>query len=110
MRKVKFQALLTLLLMSGCANSPVPLRSAPAGPEAPLAAPSFLASAGFPLAEPFFPANDLARLRIGMSKAEVMALFSSPKATKRTPKDEYWEYSWFELYFREGRLVNWFTL
>jgi len=110
MRKVTFPALLMVLLLSGCAHSPVSLPSVSAGPEAPLAAPSMHASVGFPLAEPFFPANDLARLRIGMSKAEVIALFSSPKAMKRTPKDEYWEYSWFELYFRDGRLVNWFTL
>ena len=64
----------------------------------------------FPVAEPFFPVYDLSKLRVGMTKAEVQALFSSPKNTKQTPKDEYWEYAAFELYFRNGRLINWFML
>jgi len=61
-------------------------------------------------AEPNYRSRDLKKLRIGMSKAEVLALFQEPISIKRTPSDEYWEYDWFELYFRGGFLVNWFDL
>ena len=65
---------------------------------------------GFALADPGYVIYDLSRLRIGMTKAEVQKLFLRPHVVKQAPKDEYWEYDWFELYFREGRLVNWFDL
>ena len=64
----------------------------------------------FNLIDPGYVIYDLSRLRIGMTKAEVIGLFSRPHVIKHAPKDEYWEYDWFELYFREGRLVNWFDL
>jgi hypothetical protein len=64
----------------------------------------------FALADPEYAMYDLSKLRIGMTKAEVYALFAKPHVVKHAPKDEYWEYDWFELYFREGRLVNWFDL
>jgi hypothetical protein len=64
----------------------------------------------FALADPEYAVYDLSKLKIGMTKAEVYALFAKPRIIKHAPRDEYWEYDWFELYFREGRLVNWFDL
>jgi hypothetical protein len=64
----------------------------------------------FALADPEYTMYDLSKLKIGMTKAEVYALFAKPLVVKHAPRDEYWEYDWFELYFREGRLVNWFDL
>jgi hypothetical protein len=64
----------------------------------------------FALADPGYAIYDLSKLRIGMTRSEVHNLFSKPHTVKQAPKDEYWEYDWFELYFREGRLVNWFDL
>jgi len=64
----------------------------------------------FVWAEPSYRPKALKKLRVGMTKSEVLALFQEPKSIKRTPSDEYWEYDWFELYFRGGRLVNWFDL
>ena len=64
----------------------------------------------FTVLDPEFTMHDLGKLRVGMTKAEVYALFSRPRAVKQAPRDEYWEYIWFELYFREGLLANWFEL
>lgn len=64
----------------------------------------------FPWTEPTYRPKELKKLRVGMTKSEVLSLFQEPKSIKRTPSDEYWEYDWFELYFRGGRLVNWFDL
>ncbi|MCX7788683.1 MAG: outer membrane protein assembly factor BamE [Spirochaetes bacterium] len=67
-------------------------------------------SRGISWAEPTYRPKELKKLRVGMTKSEVLALFQEPRTIKRTPSDEYWEYDWFELYFRGGRLVNWFDL
>lgn len=64
----------------------------------------------FVWAEPSYRPKELKKLRVGMTKSEVLSLFQEPKSIKKTPSDEYWEYDWFELYFRGGRLVNWFDL
>lgn len=64
----------------------------------------------FMWAEPSYRPKELKKLRVGMTKSEVLSLFQEPKSIKKTPSDEYWEYDWFELYFRGGRLVNWFDL
>ena len=110
MKKVILIAILIPFAFLCCATSSAPRVSGQPGPEIPLAAPATKAAVSFSLAEPFFPSFDLSKLRVGMTKAEVRALFSNPMNTKQTPKDEYWEYVWFELYFRNGRLVNWFML
>lgn len=64
----------------------------------------------FSWVEPTYRPKELKKLRVGMTKSEVLSLFQEPRTIKRTPSDEYWEYDWFELYFRGGRLVNWFDL
>jgi hypothetical protein len=93
------------LVLAGC--------STPAAPEPDISLAGIYAAASggdFVLAAPDVVVCDLSRLKIGMTKAEVSALFSKPRTVRFTPKDEYWEYDWFELYFREGRLANWFNL
>jgi outer membrane protein assembly factor BamE (lipoprotein component of BamABCDE complex) len=96
-------AVAVILLLTGCCTTP--------RPDVSLAAilPKLIED-GFALAGPEYTVYDLTKLRIGMTKAEVYELFSGPHVIKHAPKDEYWEYDWFELYFREGRLVNWFDL
>ncbi|MDR1317220.1 MAG: hypothetical protein LBK13_10140 [Spirochaetales bacterium] len=64
----------------------------------------------FVLADPEYAIYDLSRLKVGMTMSEVQSLFAKPRVIKHAPRDVYWEYEWFELYFREGRLVNWFDL
>ncbi|MFO8064240.1 MAG: hypothetical protein ACQETQ_06525 [Spirochaetota bacterium] len=54
---------------------------------------------------------DLRRLRVGMTKDEVLAIFPGPEETKISPRDTtVWRYEFAELYFRDGRLYNWFDL
>jgi len=63
------------------------------------------------LPEPFIRVVDLARLRVGMTRAEVLALFPDPKQIRTTRADtEFWAYSFAELQFRNGRLENWFNI
>jgi hypothetical protein len=103
-----------VLVLFGCAHTvpsvPAAPDTGPSGPDISFPAMRVEVAADFPLSPPVFQPYDLTKLRVGMSKNEVIVLFAKPKNTKRTPKDEYWEYTWFELYFREGRLVNWFNL
>jgi hypothetical protein len=67
-----------------------------------------------PLPEPPPPSVrlvDLRRLRVGMTMAEVLAIFPDPEQTKISPRDTVvWRYPFAELYFRDGRLFNWFDL
>lgn len=81
-----------------------------ADPELPFESIRPEAATEFALADPEYAVYDLSKLKVGMTKAEVQALFAKPRVIKHAPRDEYWEYEWFELYFREGRLVNWFDL
>lgn len=62
------------------------------------------------LAEPFVRLVDLSRLRIGMTKAEVLALFPDPYEIRLRQGDEFWQYGFAELIFRDGRLRDWFDL
>jgi hypothetical protein len=107
-------ALSASFALLGCAHTPPAVSSAGggsvSGPDPSFSALQTAAASDFPLISPVYKLYDLSLLRVGMSKTEVLSLFAKPKITKRTPKDEYWEYAWFELYFRDGRLVNWFDL
>ena len=105
MRRLVYGFVFALFILTGCRSPKASV------PDVSIAAifPS-LPAADFYLADPLYEIYDLSRLRVGMSRAEVRALFSDPRDIKRTPRDEYWEYKWFELYFRDGLLVNWFDL
>ena len=107
MRKMLFLIVLSIsFFFAGCSNSPS-VRE----PEVSLARePVQEFSDDFSVLDPEFTVYDLSKLRVGMTKSEVRNLFSNPRTIKKAPKDEYWEYIWFELYFREGLLANWFEL
>lgn len=62
------------------------------------------------LPEPFIRLVDLARLRVGMTKAEVLAIFPDPHEIELRRGDEFWQYGFAELIFRDGRLRDWFDL
>lgn len=60
--------------------------------------------------EPFVKLVDLARLRVGMTKAEVLAIFPDPSEIELRRGDEFWQYGFAELIFRDGLLRDWFNL
>jgi hypothetical protein len=62
------------------------------------------------LPEPFIRLVDLARLRVGMTKAEVLAIFPDPYEIQLRRGDEFWQYGFAELIFRDGLLRDWFDL
>jgi hypothetical protein len=102
MRRFLCAAAAAFFVLAGCCTGPQP--------DVSIANISPPIEGEFALADPAYAVYDLSKLKVGMTKAEVHALFAKPLAIKHAPKDEYWEYDWFELYFREGRLVNWFDL
>ncbi|MDR1932868.1 MAG: outer membrane protein assembly factor BamE [Spirochaetales bacterium] len=102
MRRLLRGVVPVILFLAGCCT--------PSQPDISIAAIFPRASGGFALADPEYAVYDLSKLRIGMTRTEVYTLFAKPHTVKHAPRDEYWEYDWFELYFREGRLVNWFDL
>lgn len=95
----------------GCASEPEERRPEPAEPDPGL---GMLRPATNPLPEPPPPSVklvDLRRLRVGMTMAEVLAIFPGPEETRISPRDTVvWRYPFAELYFRDGRLQNWFDL
>ncbi|TVR00412.1 MAG: hypothetical protein EA403_11810 [Spirochaetaceae bacterium] len=63
------------------------------------------------LPEPFVRLVDLSRLRVGMTKAEVLAIFPDPRTINVSPRGlEVWEYGFAQLHFRNGQLANWFEI
>lgn len=62
------------------------------------------------LPEPFIKLVDLARLRIGMTKQEVLAIFPDPYQIQLRGSDELWKYGFAELIFRGNYLRDWFDL
>ena len=100
--RIRTAALLLAAGLAACVQSPAPDPS--------LSAVRAPAEGEIILIQPDLKVYDLSLLRIGMTKAEVFSLFGKPQSTKHTPRDEYWGYEWFELFFRDGRLVNWFDL
>jgi len=62
------------------------------------------------LPEPFVRLVDLGRLRIGMTKAEVLAIFPDPYEIRLRGADELWQYGFAELIFGGNRLRDWFDI
>ena len=58
--------------------------------------------------EPFVRLVDLSRLRIGMTKAEVLAIFPDPDRIALRQGDDVWQYGFAELLFRNDLLRAWF--
>jgi len=101
-----------VLVLGACAT-PAPDDSPP--PEPVAADPGWAmrtvdASISVDLPEPFVKLVDLGRLRVGMTKAEVLAIFPDPYEIELQAGDEFWQYGFAELIFRNGRLRDWFNL
>ena len=62
------------------------------------------------LPEPFVKLVDLARLRVGMTKDEVLAVFPDPYEIELRGADDLWKYGFAELIFRRDRLRDWFDI
>ena len=62
------------------------------------------------LPEPFIKLVDLARLRVGMTKAEVLEIFPDPLQIELRGRDDAWQYGHAELLFRNDLLRDWFNL
>lgn len=62
------------------------------------------------LPEPFVKLVDLDRLRVGMTTEEVLAIFPGPNQIQLRRGEEFWQYGFAELIFRDGRLRDWFNL
>jgi hypothetical protein len=60
--------------------------------------------------EPFVKLVDLRRLRVGMTKEEVLAIFPDPDQIQLRRGEDVWRYAFAELIFRDDRLRDWFNL
>ena len=105
----------TLLVLGSCAAPPEPEPAQEPAPEPPAVDPGWRmrsvdTSIEVELPEPFVKLVDLARLRVGMTKAEVLAIFPDPYEIELRQGDEFWQYRFAELIFRNGRLRDWFNL
>ena len=103
--------LTALAVLGGCRSAPpepVPEAEAPVDPGWP--ARTVDTSISVQLPEPFIKLVDLARLRIGMTKTEVLAIFPDPYEIALRGNDDVWQYGFAELIFRDDRLRDWFDI
>ena len=101
--------LLLLLILAGCSSAPPPPPEA--APDTGFAYRKAAAPQFEEPPEPFIRMVDLARLRVGMTREEVLALFPDPRAIDVSVRGlEVWEYGFAQLHFRGGILANWFDL
>lgn len=102
-----------LLLLAACSTAPEraqPSRVAHPYPEASWARQRAERAAPAPLHEPFLRLVDTSRLRVGMSKQQVLKVFPDPERIEISPRDrEVWRYEFAELHFNGNRLENWFN-
>ncbi len=92
------------------ADPPAPERTADLPPDTGWAAREVDTSIIVELLEPFIKLVDLDRLRIGMTKQEVLAIFPNPTEIKLRGDDELWHYGFAEIIFRNDRLRDWFDI
>ncbi len=108
-------AALAIGLLAACETPPQPMAPAAQTPEPPAVDPGWEirevdTSIDVELPEPFVKLVDLARLRVGMTKEEVLAIFPDPSEIELRRGDEFWQYGFAELIFRDGLLRDWFNL
>jgi outer membrane protein assembly factor BamE (lipoprotein component of BamABCDE complex) len=108
-------AALALGLLAACETPPEAMTPAAQTPEQRAVDPGWEVrevdtSIDVELPEPFVKLVDLARLRVGMTKAEVLAIFPNPFEIELHRGDEFWQYGFAELIFRDGLLRDWFNL
>jgi hypothetical protein len=116
MRHILFFTLLFVLLMSCSTTEEAarpaerkPVQPPPVDAGLPMLRPLFVMEVDLP--EPFYKRVDLRRLRVGMTKEEVLAIFPDPlEIDIRQTGYEMWAYDEVELYFRDGTLRDWFNL
>ncbi|HKJ85451.1 MAG TPA: hypothetical protein VKA06_05215 [Spirochaetia bacterium] len=101
-----------LILLASCATTEAPVdtpaRETPVDPGWQMKTVDTSIQVSLP--EPFIRLVDLARLRVGMTKAEVLAIFPDPFEIQLRRGDEFWQYGFAELIFRDGLLRDWFDL
>ena len=95
--------------LAGCATEPEPYSEPVAALDAGWEMRSVDTSFSVEYQEPFIKLVDLSRLRVGMTKAEVLALFPDPDETELRGRDELWDYGFAELIFRGNLLTDWFN-
>ncbi len=107
-------ALLGAILLAACAGAPDEAPSAAGAPDRPeTGLPRVARRAPEPpeLRSPQIEMVDFAQLRVGMSTAEVRAIFPDPVEIETSTRGlEVWSYGFAELLFRDGFLENWFNL
>ena len=103
-----------ILTFSGCATPPeeaAPVAAeVPPGPDEGWEMRSAPPLPDFELTEPFVKLVDLGRLRVGMTKAEVRAIFPDPLEIELQRDDEFWVYKFAQLIFRGDYLRDWFNM
>ena len=104
-------AIIVLTALAGCRTPAAPQAQAPVDPPPDAGWEQRYAdrSIDVELPEPFVRLVDLGRLRVGMTKAEVLAIFPDPEEYKLQGTDEFWQYPYAQLIFRNGRLRDWFN-
>jgi hypothetical protein len=114
---IRLTAVLALpaLLLASCAGAPASVQQPAAPPTEPIV------DAGWrmreadttlvvELPEPFVKLVDLSRLRVGMTEAQVLAIFPDPYEIELRGGREFWQYGFAELIFSDGILRDWFNL
>ena len=93
--------------LAGCAGTPDPVTEAvdPGWARQPVDE-----SVEVEMLPPFIRLVDLALLRVGMTKEEVLAIFPDPDQIGLLGDDEMWSYGFAELHFRGNYLRDWFNL
>jgi len=116
-RGVRARFVLVVLgtVIAGCRSTPEPVPEPPAELQEVPVDPGWElrivdTSIEVELPEPFIKLVDLAKLRVGMTKEEVRAIFPDPIQIELRGTDELWQYGFAELIFRGNYLRDWFNL
>lgn len=110
---IELAALAFVLGLGSCRSAPEhvpPPHVAETAPDVGLSRREIDTSIQVDLPEPFVKLVDLARLRIGMTKQEVLTIFPDPVEIRLRGSDELWQYGFAELIFRGNRLKDWFDI
>ncbi len=103
--------LLAAAAFVGCESTPPEREPSPSAPDTGLPVLRPPQESFKPLPPPEARLVDLRRLRVGMTMEEVLEIFPGPEETRLSAQDTtVWRYRFAELYFRDGRLYNWFDL
>ena len=97
-----------LTLFAACKSAPEPPE--PVEPDLAFERQRVEKEALEPRHDPFVRLVDTSRLRVGMTKEEVLAVFPDPERIEISPRDrEVWRYDFAQLHFKGNRLEDWFN-